>query len=340
MVGGSIRAAAKAAVVGGYRSAAYMRRAVIPSSQSSSSSSAAGSRKASTIAVDDWVIPDHEVFGPVPTHEEAMAATLDLKDAFEIAQVESTARIDTQKTHLSPTDQDNHAKIAQQIAIPELVHSETETPQVVVHSETSKKEDTQVIVHSETSKKEDTQVVVHSETSKREDNYENLLAAAGTRGRVVQAFTLLQEIPEAQDVVASLASDKNVWDAVMKNDKVMKFYKTYESKLSECSSAASSVSGDEVEDGDAASVQNSNDLHPSAGESLKDYLEKMKALVSEMMSNLSNMMQDLVSTSDEGRCKGKIKTLILSSSKDFPSAPSAFVILAIASIIVVMLKRA
>ena len=114
------------------------------------------------------------------------------------AQVESTARIDTQKTHLSPTDQDNHAKIAQQIAIPELVHSETETPQVVVHSETSKKEDTQVIVHSETSKKEDTQVVVHSETSKREDNYENLLAAAGTRGRVVQAFTLLQEIPEAQ----------------------------------------------------------------------------------------------------------------------------------------------
>jgi len=83
MVGGSIRAAAKAAVVGGYRSAAYMRRAVIPSSQSSSSS-AADSRKASTIAVDDWVIPDHEVFGPVPTHEEAMAATLDLKDAFEM----------------------------------------------------------------------------------------------------------------------------------------------------------------------------------------------------------------------------------------------------------------
>jgi hypothetical protein len=33
-----------------------------------------------------------------------------------------------------------------------------------------------------------------------------------------------------QDVVASLASDKNVWDAVMKNEKVMKFYKTYESR--------------------------------------------------------------------------------------------------------------
>ena len=92
------------------------------------------------------------------------------------AQVESTARIDTQKTHLSPTDQDNHAKIAQQIAIPELVHSETETPQVVVHSETSEKE----------------------------DNYENSLAAAGTPVRVVQAFTLLQESPEAQVCLSDL----------------------------------------------------------------------------------------------------------------------------------------
>jgi len=82
MVGGSIRAAAKAAVIGGYRSAAYMRRAVIPSSHSSSA--ADDSRKASAIAVDDWVIPDHEVFGPVPTHEEAMVATLDLKAAFEM----------------------------------------------------------------------------------------------------------------------------------------------------------------------------------------------------------------------------------------------------------------
>ncbi|KAF8673656.1 hypothetical protein HU200_048402 [Digitaria exilis] len=306
MVGGSIRAAAKAAMVGGYRSAAYMRRAVTPSS-----SSAADTRKASTVAVDDWVITDHEVFGPVPTHEEALAATVDLSDAFEMCVLSlclHSAKVGSQtaqfkpKTHLSSTDQENHAKVAQQIALPELVDSEAP------------------------------QVVVHSETSEKEDNYENLLAAAGTPGRVVQAFTLLHQSPEAQDVVASLASDKNVWDAVMKNEKVMNFYKTYETKLSECSNSASSVSGDEVEDG-------SSYLRSSAGE-LKDYLEKMKALVSEMMTNLSNMMQDLVATSDEGRCKGKLKTLIISSSKDFPNAPSAFVLLAIASIMVVLLKRA
>ncbi|WVZ55881.1 hypothetical protein U9M48_006484 [Paspalum notatum var. saurae] len=298
MVGGSVRAAAKAAMVGGYRSAVYMRRTIVPSSHSSSSASVDEGRKASTFAVDDWVIPDREVFGPVPTHEEAMAATLDLADAFEISKALETPK----------KQRDSRAKVAQEIGLPEHVHSEI--PQGVVRSETS------------------------------EDNYENLLVASGTPGRVVQAFTLLHESPEAQDVVASLASDKNVWDAVMNNEKVMKFYKKYKSRLSECSSVASSVSGDEAEDGEAASTKNNTDLSQSAGESIKDYLEKMKTLVSEMMTNLSSMMQDLVATSDEGRCKGKIRTLIMSPSKDFPSAPSGFVLLAIASIMVVLLKRA
>ncbi|TVU48045.1 hypothetical protein EJB05_07667 [Eragrostis curvula] len=289
MAGGSIRAAAKAAMIGGYRSAAAMRRAVVPSPQPPHSSSAADGRRASTIAMDDWVIPDHEVFGPVPTHEEAMAATLDLKDAFEIAKADPT-----------------HKKAAPVSALPEVVHSETPLD------------------------------VFHSEASKQEDSYENLLATSGAPGRVVQAFTMLHQSPEAQDVVASLASDKNVWDAVMKNEKVMKFYKRLETKLSDCSSVASSVSECQGEDDDAASSQN---ISAISGESLKDYVEKMRALVSEMVANLSNMMQDLVATSNEGRCKGKLKTMVLSASNDFANAPSAFVLLAIASIMVVLLKR-
>ncbi|KAL5667478.1 hypothetical protein ACJX0J_019699, partial [Zea mays] len=47
-------------------------------------------------------------------------------------------------------------------------------------------------------------------------------------GHVVQAFTLLKSSTEAQSVVASLASDRNVWDAVLKNEKVMEFYKTHQ----------------------------------------------------------------------------------------------------------------
>lgn len=90
------------------------------------------------------------------------------------AKVESQTAQFKPKTHLSSTDQENHAKVAQQIALPELVDSEAP------------------------------QVVVHSETSEKEDNYENLLAAAGTPGRVVQAFTLLHQSPEAQVCLCDL----------------------------------------------------------------------------------------------------------------------------------------
>uniref|UniRef100_A0A453IQH0 Uncharacterized protein n=1 Tax=Aegilops tauschii subsp. strangulata TaxID=200361 RepID=A0A453IQH0_AEGTS len=84
MGGGSmgIRAAARAAFISGYRSASNARRSALPSS---SSAAAADTRPASTATTfDDWYIPDREVFGPVPSHEEAMAATLDLRDAFEM----------------------------------------------------------------------------------------------------------------------------------------------------------------------------------------------------------------------------------------------------------------
>lgn len=87
-------------------------------------------------------------------------------------------------------------------------------------------------------------------------------------------------------------------------------------------------------------MQNSSELSPSAGEAFKDYVDRMKTLVSEMVTNLSSIMQDLIATSNEGQTKGKLKTLIMNSKNDFANAPSAFVLLAIASIIVVLLKRA
>ncbi|KAF2937826.1 hypothetical protein DAI22_03g077500 [Oryza sativa Japonica Group] len=288
MGGGSIRAAAKAAMIGGYRSASAVRRAVLPASpapQTAPSAAGEGRKAASTYAaIDDWVIPDREVFGPVPTHEEAMAATLDLKESFQFAK----------SAQLEP-----------------LPSGDLDVP-------------TKGLVHSESS-----QGLIHSKTSEHEDNHEISLVSSGAPGRVVQAFTMLQDSPEAQEVVASLASDQNVWNAVMRNEKVMKFYKTYATKLNE----------DEVEGSESDSVQNSSELG-SAGEAFMCYVEKMKALVSEMMTNLSSIMQDLVATSDEGQSKGKLKTMILDSKKDFANAPSAFVLLAIASIMVVLLKRA
>lgn len=84
------------------------------------------------------------------------------------------AHLETPKKHLWPADLDGHAKSAQEIALPELVHSETP------------------------------QDVVHSEVSKKEDNNENFVVSFGTPGRVVQAFTLLHESPEAQVCLSGL----------------------------------------------------------------------------------------------------------------------------------------
>ncbi|KAI4993113.1 hypothetical protein ZWY2020_007426 [Hordeum vulgare] len=279
--GMGICAAARAAFIGGYRSASNARRAVLPPS---SAAAAADARPASTAATfDDWYIPDREVFGPVPSRDEAMAATLDLRDAFEIAKTESHgARLDM--SHDGPT------KVAQ----------------------------------------ETFQDHPHSEASMHEEKNDNLSVASGSSARVIEAFTMLQDSPEAQDVVASLASDKNVWEAVMKNKKLVEFYKT---NLSESSSVT-----DEAEQSDAESSQSSNAVLP--GDAFSDYIQKMKAFVSEMVTNLSSIMQDLVATSDEGQSKGRLKTLIVNTKKDFVNGPSSFVLLAIASILVVLLKRA
>uniref|UniRef100_A0ACD5TVN7 Uncharacterized protein n=1 Tax=Avena sativa TaxID=4498 RepID=A0ACD5TVN7_AVESA len=287
MGGGSmgIRAAAKAAMIGGYRSAASIRRAVLPAA-------AADTRPVSTTigAVDDWYIPDHEVFGPVPTHEEALAATIDLREAFEIAKIDThVSHLDISKTYVL----DSPTKIAQ----------------------------------------ETFQDRVHSETSKHEDKYENLSVTSGSSGRVIEAFTMLQDNPAAQDVVASLASDKNVWEAVMKNEKLVQFYKNCESDQSESSSVAEEAS-------DAESSGSSNDLSLGTGDGFKEYVDKMRAFVSEMVTNLSSIMQDLIATSDEGQSKGRLRTLIMNTKKDFANDRSSFVLLAMATIFVVLLKRA
>ncbi|XP_006649578.1 uncharacterized protein LOC102707381 [Oryza brachyantha] len=338
MGGGSIRAAAKAAMIGGYRSAA-VRRAVLPVSSAPQPAPAGagageGRKAASTFAVvDDWVILDREVFGPVPTHEEAMAATLDLKEAFQLAKTESHV---AQSESLSYGDPDVPKKVAQVTVLQDVVHPESQglvhsdtqglvqlgTSQDLVHLETPL-----VLVHSELSPDQS-----YSKTCEHEDKHDSSLASSGASERVVQAFTMLHESPETQDVVASLACDTNVWNAVMRNEKVMKYYKTYETKLSE----------DEVEGtGESGYAQNGSEpATASAGEAFMDYVEKMKALVSEMVTNLSSIMQDLVATSNEGQSKGKVKIMTMYSQKDFATAPSAFVVLAIASIMVVLLKRA
>lgn len=96
-----------------------------------------------------------------------------------------------------------------------LVHSET--PQDLVHSETQGLVDlgaSQDLVHSETSQglvhSESSQGLIHSKTSEHEDNHEISLVSSGAPGRVVQAFTMLQDSPEAQVLTTNFANVNRV----------------------------------------------------------------------------------------------------------------------------------
>jgi flagellar biosynthesis/type III secretory pathway protein FliH len=100
----------------------------------------------------------------------------------------------------------------------------------------------------------------------------------------------------------------------------------------------SSCATDEVSD--AESSLSSNEFSLGTADGFKEYVDKMRAFVSEMVTNLSSIMQDLIATSDEGQSKGRLKTLIMNTKKDFANDRSSFVLLAIATIFVVLLKRA
>jgi hypothetical protein len=100
----------------------------------------------------------------------------------------------------------------------------------------------------------------------------------------------------------------------------------------------SSCATDEVSD--AESSLSSNDFSLGTADGFKEYVDKMRAFVSEMVTNLSSIMQDLIATSDEGQSKGRLKILIMNTKKDFANDRSSFVLLAIATIFVVLLKRA
>ncbi|CAL9107862.1 unnamed protein product, partial [Musa textilis] len=83
-----------------------------------------------------------------------------------------------------------------------------------------------------------------------------------------QAFSLLQGSPEVQ-----LASDKNVWDAIMKNEKVMEFYRT-------CMSSDKSLGGE-----------------ATGRLVIADLVHDVKHKVVETVCNISSFLQELLGTS-------------------------------------------
>ncbi|KAJ8754636.1 hypothetical protein K2173_010727 [Erythroxylum novogranatense] len=101
----------------------------------------------------------------------------------------------------------------------------------------------------------------------------------------MRAFALLNESPAVQTVVASIASDPNVWDAVSKNDELVDFLESQ--KRSVVFEDSSPINGIETSDDktEAATGNSQNGMD--------DVFEKIKHAVAEMVSNISSFFQNI-----------------------------------------------
>ncbi|PKA63691.1 hypothetical protein AXF42_Ash016975 [Apostasia shenzhenica] len=290
--GGVIRSAAKAAAYGAFRSplvdeagrraarqqvAAFQSAAPAADSGLIFSADKEQTNSPGIVAVshwpewefDDWEVTGgsdgdlgskdvapRQVFGPIPSLEEAKSATADLKNAIEKVYFEPSLNVKSQKGSQSST---------------------------------------------------------FGETS----------AVSAVPKHVSQMFSLLQGSPEAQDVVASLACDKKVWDAVMKNEKVMEFCRNPPQVLAfqTDTDAAESIAGNESPHRDVKEF--------SKASRFTGFVEKIKVSVLEIVSNITDYIQDLFRLSPKDSS---------SSSADM-TAIGGFLALAVAAILVIVLKR-
>lgn len=146
---------------------------------------------------------------------------------------------------------------------------------------------------------------------------------------VLQAFKLLNGSPEAQTVVASIACDPNVWNAMMDNHVLKDFFQSHQR-----------IVGDEFNDVQSAKKFEESSVENETGNSeggFMNIMENIKLKVQEMVSNVSNYFQNIFghsaaeSTSEDNG----------NTSKTFMdrSLGASFMGLAVLVIMVVVLKR-
>ncbi|RWR97876.1 Uncharacterized conserved protein UCP012943 [Cinnamomum micranthum f. kanehirae] len=155
---------------------------------------------------------------------------------------------------------------------------------------------------------------------------------------VLDAFYLLKESPEVQNIVASLAADTNVWEAVMKNEKVMEFYQSQKT----AGVLLSNLNEDMVESYAANGYLTSSDesveqSSETSGNRFTRLVDNIKMQVAKMVTNLSEFFQNLFKTSAE-ECSSVDAER---GSTDFmdKAAGASFIALGILAIVVVLLKR-
>ncbi|KAJ4982397.1 hypothetical protein NE237_033234 [Protea cynaroides] len=173
---------------------------------------------------------------------------------------------------------------------------------------------------------------------------ETAVANPSVPKHALQAFLLLKESPAAQSVVASLASDKNVWDAVMQNEKITEFFQSqqtsavsYDMDMSDKESCADNGFNDQE------SLKNVDDGFDEAfsgrfESGFMGFIENVRLTATEMVKNVSDFIESLFGGSvaanaavdEKGSASGMPIDKIIGSS---------FMGLAVLAIMMVVLKR-
>ncbi|KAL2483658.1 hypothetical protein Fot_45102 [Forsythia ovata] len=158
----------------------------------------------------------------------------------------------------------------------------------------------------------------------------------------IQAFKFLNDSSAAQNVVASIACDPNVWNAVLQNQELQEFLQSQKSCLAFSDMnlhVKESVADNDLFD---HSSQESDDMpsdsgHSGSGNGFLDIMQKIKLAV-DMMSGLSDFFQNFfrgkeankISVNDDGTARLNGVETVLEAS---------FMGLAIMAIMVILLKR-
>ncbi|XP_010267849.1 PREDICTED: uncharacterized protein LOC104604963 [Nelumbo nucifera] len=156
----------------------------------------------------------------------------------------------------------------------------------------------------------------------------------------LQAFKLLKESAEAQSVVASLVSDKNVWDAVMKNEEVVEFLQSQHTSADRLgmdvnvnkSFADGKFNGEESSESIYDEVD--EDHRENRGDGFMGWINNVKLTVMKMVSSVSEFFHHILGgdISVDGNGNGTTATVERTIT-------SSFMALAVLAIMVVVLKR-
>ncbi|ESR65363.1 hypothetical protein CICLE_v10008955mg [Citrus x clementina] len=160
------------------------------------------------------------------------------------------------------------------------------------------------------------------------------LKSASVPKPAIQAFKLLSESPAAQSVVASIACDPAVWNAVVKNDALVEFVQSQKTndmlqdqeslKIFEAASDSSQFGDTENQSADSGSFP-------------MDVLETIKNKVVDMVNNVTGFLQNIFGFAAADKTSSEADAGGFTIDK---TLGTAFTGLAMMVIVVVLLKRA